>query len=127
MKIFHYANIPIPLRPNSKYPLEKFSLLKQGVLQNRLVSPEDLIEGLSVDKSILMLAHTKNYIENMASGNVTEKQMREMGFPWSEALNERGSRIVGCTLGATQAALDDGISIVLGGGAHHARKDGGRG
>ena len=126
-KIFHYANIPIKLKPNSKYPLDKFSQLKEGVLRKALVVPSNLIEGLPVDKSLLMLAHSREYVNGMESGSISDKQMREMGFPWSEALNERGSRIVGCTLGATQAALEDRISVVLGGGAHHARTDGGRG
>ena len=127
MKIFHYANISIPLKPNSRYPLDKFHQLKEGVIEAGLAQNGNLVEGQSVSEEILMLAHSKDYVQGMKSGDVSDKQMREMGFHWSEALNERGSRIVGCTLGATQSALQDGISVVLGGGAHHARKYGGRG
>jgi acetoin utilization deacetylase AcuC-like enzyme len=72
-------------------------------------------------------AHTQAYVEKVRVGPFTDQDEREMGFCWSETLFTRGATIVGCSLAATHEALSSGIGLVLGGGAHHAFADRGRG
>lgn len=127
MEIFHYADIQITLRRNSRYPLRKFALLKEGVISSGLVQPQDLHRGSAVGSEVLSLGHNRDYIEAVRTGTLSEHALREMGFCWSPALYERGRRIVGSTLDAAQSALRDGVSCVLGGGAHHSHYNGGRG
>ena len=46
--------------------------------------------------------------------------MREIGFPWSEAMVERARRSVGATISACRAAFAEGVAANIAGGTHHA-------
>ena len=127
MKAFHYADIQITLRPNSRYPLKKFDLLKSGVVESGLIAPQNLIASPPASEDLLALAHTQEYISAVRDNGLNEAALREMGFLWSRALYERGRRIVGCTLQAAAESLHTGIAFVLGGGAHHSHAGYGKG
>ncbi len=58
---------------------------------------------------------------------MTEREMRRIGFPWSLQLVERARRSCGGTIAACRAALEDGVSVNLAGGTHHAFPDHGEG
>src|SRR5215207_7909077 len=68
-----------------------------------------------------------HYLKRVASGTLTEKEVRRIGFPWSEKMVERSRRASGGTLGACLAALEDGFAANLAGGTHHAFADRGEG
>ena len=53
--------------------------------------------------------------------------IRRIGFPWSPAMVERSRRSAGATIAAARAALEDGASVNLAGGTHHAFADRGEG
>lgn len=74
-----------------------------------------------------MLVHTSEYINKVKTGAFTEKELRRIGFPWSQELVERSRRSVGGTIAATKSALQDGIAINLAGGTHHAFPNHGEG
>jgi acetoin utilization deacetylase AcuC-like enzyme len=63
----------------------------------------------------------------VVSGNLTNKEVRRIGFPWSERMVERSRRASGGTLGACLAALEEGFAANLAGGTHHALSDRGEG
>jgi acetoin utilization deacetylase AcuC-like enzyme len=75
----------------------------------------------------LARVHTRDYIDRLTSGDLTEAELRLLGFPWSPALVERSYRAVGGTLGAARAALEHGVAMNLAGGTHHAFADRGEG
>jgi acetoin utilization deacetylase AcuC-like enzyme len=66
-------------------------------------------------------------LRRVVSGTLTAKEMRRIGFPWSERMVERSRRASGGTLGACLAALEDGFAANLAGGTHHAFADRGEG
>jgi acetoin utilization deacetylase AcuC-like enzyme len=78
------------------------------------------------DQEILR-AHAPDYLKRVASGTLTEREVRRIGFPWSERMVERSRRASGGTLGACLAALDESFAANLAGGTHHAFSDRGEG
>jgi acetoin utilization deacetylase AcuC-like enzyme len=60
-------------------------------------------------------------------GELSAKEQREIGFPWSPEMVERSRRSVGATLAACAAASVDGIAVNLAGGTHHAYRERGSG
>jgi acetoin utilization deacetylase AcuC-like enzyme len=60
-------------------------------------------------------------------GELTEKELRRIGFPWSSQMVERSRRSGGATIAACRAALTDGLAVNLAGGTHHAFSDHGGG
>ncbi len=79
----------------------------------------------------LALAHHPAYIQMVADGSIQQLQpqaMREIGFPWSEAMVERSRRSAGATVAAVRAAMaGEGIASNMAGGTHHATADKGGG
>ena len=127
MKIFLSDHVALPLPQGHRFPAEKYSRLRQRVVEACLVSPQNLIicEPATVEQ--LLRVHTPDYVQRVLQGLLTEKEVRRTGFPWSPELVERSLRSVGGTIAACRAALEESIAINLAGGTHHAYPDHGEG
>jgi len=75
----------------------------------------------------LALAHAPAWIAAISEGSVSPAAMREIGFPWSEAMVERSRRSAGATIAACRSALAEGVAGNMAGGTHHASADKGGG
>jgi acetoin utilization deacetylase AcuC-like enzyme len=127
MKIFYSDHFVLPLPEGHRFPMRKYSLLRQRVVEAQLVPPEDMqIPEPAGDEQIL-LVHDAEYLERVKAGTLSEKEIRRIGFPWSPQMVERSRRSVGGTLSACRAALREGIGVNLAGGTHHAYPDHGEG
>jgi acetoin utilization deacetylase AcuC-like enzyme len=105
----------------------KYSMLRERVARDGICSPGELRTPRAVRDEEILRAHAPDYLERVVSGTLTEKEMRRIGFPWSEKMVERSRRASGGTLGACLAALDEGFAANLAGGTHHAFSDRGEG
>lgn len=63
------------------------------------------------DKGELTRAHCPAYVERFQRGELNEKEMRSIGFPWSEGLVRRSRASAGGTLAATRALLEWNLRI----------------
>ncbi|MDR6538194.1 hypothetical protein J2739_003981 [Variovorax soli] len=54
-----------------------------------------MLEAARASDGELALAHTPQWIAAISDGSVDAQAMREIGFPWSEAMVERSRRSVG--------------------------------
>ena len=68
-----------------------------------------------------------DYLHRVSNGLLSDREMRKIGFPWSQQMVERSRRSSGATLAACRAALEDGCAANLAGGTHHAFYDRGEG
>ena len=127
MKIFCSDHFALPLPQGHRFPIEKYSLLHQGVLEAGLVNESSLLVPEPASQDQLTLVHDQDYVRRVFHGELTEKEIRRIGFPWSPELVERSRRSVGGTIAACRSALEDGISVNLAGGTHHAYADHGEG
>src|SRR5215208_7261503 len=121
------ARYAIPLPQGHRFPIAKYSLLRDRVLAEGLVRPEHLHEPDRAAVEDLRLVHTADYVDRLTSGKLSAAELRRIGFPWSEHLVERSYRAVGGTVAAARAALDFGVTMNLAGGTHHAFPDHGEG
>lgn len=106
----------------SKYPLLKALLLEQG-----LITPQDLMVPEPLSQSVLAGVHSAAYLEKLNSGSLSAAEIRRLGLPWSEALWSRSQLAAAGTLLAARHALREGIAANLAGGTHHAFADHGEG
>ncbi len=107
--------------------MKKFSGLHQYLIDNGTFSESAFIEPGMVDFANLLTVHTERYGEGVWTGNLTKKEIRRMGLPWSKELAIRSRLAVQGTINAGIMALQDGISGNLAGGTHHAMPDHGEG
>ena len=125
MKLFYSDTFELPLPTNHRFPMAKYGLLRQRILDADL-EVELLIPPAATDEQIL-LAHTAEYLEKVKTGNLSAIEQRRIGFPWSEKMVERSRRSTGATIAAAHAAMEAKMSFNLAGGTHHAFADAGQG
>ena len=127
MKIFYTDSFQIALPDNHSFPAEKYALLRKRIIDSNLFPLQDLcIPHAATDEEIAR-AHDPAYINRQQNGQLTPKEIRRIGLPWSPELIQRARRSAGATIEACFSSLDDGIAVYLGGGTHHAFKDQGQG
>ena len=127
MKIFYTDTFSIPLPANHSFPKDKYSLLRERIIEAQLVQPGDLrIPRPAADEDILR-AHDPIYLNRLKNGELTAKEVRRVGLPWSPEMVRRARYSVGATIEACRTGLNEQIAVNLGGGTHHAFSDHGQG
>lgn len=120
---FYYANIG----EGHIFPIRKFELVRDVLLNEGTLLPNEIIEPKPAKIEDLLLVHTEDYINRLVSGELTAKEVRKLGLPWSQSLVRRSFHAISGTINATFRALEHGISSNLAGGTHHAYPDRGEG
>ena len=127
MKVFYSDHFVLPLPEGHRFPMVKYSKLRERVDNDGICGPGELLIPRAVTDEEILRAHGPDYLKSVVSGTLTEKEMRRIGFPWSEKMVERSRRASGGTLGACLAALEESFAANLAGGTHHAFSDKGEG
>jgi acetoin utilization deacetylase AcuC-like enzyme len=127
MKVFYSDHFVLPLPEGHRFPMVKYSMLRERIARDGICGPGELSTPRAVTDEEILRAHAPDYLKRVASGTLTEKEVRRIGFPWSQKMVERSRRASGGTLGACLAALDEGFAANLAGGTHHAFSDRGEG
>ena len=120
MKVFYSDHFVLPLPEGHRFPMAKYSMLRERVAADGICGPGELRTPRAVTGEEILRAHAPSYLERVVSGSLTDKEIRRIGFPWSERMVERSRRASGGTLGACLAALEEGFAANLAGGTHHA-------
>ena len=124
MKAFYTDHFVLPLPAGHRFPMEKYSRLRDLVGE---LTGVDLIEAPAASDTQILYAHDPSYLIKVIEGKLSPQEQKEIGFPWSEKMVERSRRSAGATVAAAKMALNEGIAINLAGGTHHAYRDMGSG
>ncbi len=98
-------------------------MAKYHLLRDRLVAEQAAIQMQTASPAsdgMLALAHTPEYISALTRGTIEASAMREIGFPWSEAMVARARLSVGATIDACRSAFQHGMAANIAGGTHHS-------
>ena len=124
MKVFYTDHFVLPLPEGHRFPMKKYSLLREAV---QAFAPDSLEVAPATKDDELLLAHDAAYVHRMSNGTLSATEIRQIGFPWSPFMAERARRSTGATLAAAQTSLVERCAINLAGGTHHAFRDHGEG
>lgn len=127
MKVFYSDQFVLPLPDGHRFPMVKYSMLRERVVQSGICGPGELRVPDAVTDEEILRAHEADYLHRVVTGTLTPKEVRRIGFPWTERMVERSRRASGGTVGACRAALEDGVAANLAGGTHHALSGRGEG
>ncbi len=127
MKIFYTDIFPIPLPENHSFPKGKYELLRRRIMESRIAQAVDLKIPRPATYEEIIRAHDPTYIHRLQNGELSAKEIRRVGLPWSPEIVRRARYSAGGTIEACRAALKEGIAVNLGGGTHHAFSDHGQG
>lgn len=126
MQAYYSDHFVLPLPEGHRFPMAKYRLLRDRVAAE--LPGVTLMEAPAATDGELALAHTPQYVGEVAQGQLSAAQQREIGFPWSAAMVARSRRSVGASIAAARAALNGGgVAFNLAGGTHHAYADRGSG
>ena len=96
--------------------------MAEGVLDaDRRVEPE------MPSPEALGLVHAADWVRRAGTGALTLDEETTMELPWSRPAMEAHALAAGGTLAAARLALEGGLGLHIGGGAHHAFRDHGEG
>jgi len=120
---FYYADIG----EGHVFPIRKFEFVRDKLLEEGSLSVSEIVEPKPADLKDVLLVHTEDYIKRLRGGNLTAKEVRRLGLPWSESLVRRSFLATSGTINAARSALNNDASSNLAGGTHHAFPDRGEG
>lgn len=127
MKIFYSDHFVLPLPEGHRFPMVKYSMLREKVEASGICVNGEMRTPEPVSDAEILRAHERGYLRRVVEGELSKKELRRIGFPWSERMVERSRRASGGTVGACLAALEDNTAANLAGGTHHAFADKGEG
>lgn len=120
--VYKYA-----LPPGHRFPMSKYELLPQQLLYEGLVSEEQFFHPPQLESEDILLTHTVEYLNKLETLDLSRKEIRDIGFPVTKALIERGKHIANGTLLCAEYAAERGVSLNIAGGTHHAFANRGEG
>jgi acetoin utilization deacetylase AcuC-like enzyme len=116
-----------PLPATNRFPLPKYRLLRERLIADGIAREGDVSESPPAPWAWLEAVHEPALVRRIRLGELSVREQRGLGLPWSAELVERGRRSTGGTVAAARAAMTRGIAMNLGGGTHHAGYDFARG
>src|SRR2546428_3256988 len=147
VKAFYSDTFVLPLPEHHRFPMTKYRLVRERLLDEGVLTPADLRVPDAIDWNDVRLVHDAAYVDAVANGTIAPEMQRRIGFPWSPMMVERSRRSVGATLAAAREALgcsaglsgaraggpegaalrSTAVAANLAGGTHHAFRDRGEG
>lgn len=103
--------------------MQKFALLLEHLQQQGIATSQNTYRPGKARQDLLELAHCPDYLARFVSGQLSDKEVRRMGLPWSEGLVKRTLISPNGTFLTASLALRHGIACHLAGGTHHAHHD----
>lgn len=107
--------------------MTKFFMLYQRLLEEQIITPEQVRQPRLVSEETLSLVHDPAYIRQFREGSLDQKKLRRVGMGWGPELTQRTFAEVGGTVMAVKLAMRHGLACNIAGGTHHAYPDFGSG
>ncbi len=127
MQVFYTPRYYADIGEGHVFPIRKFELVRNRLLAEGTLQSSELSEPAPATLDDVLLVHTEDYVSRLCSGNLTIKELRRLGLPWSESLVQRSFYAAGGTIAAAHVAVVAGYSSNLAGGTHHSFADRGEG
>jgi acetoin utilization deacetylase AcuC-like enzyme len=127
MNVWAHDRWSFPLPPQHRYPQPKYRLLRERLISEGVCTPHEINEADPIPWWTLIKVHDPALLGRIRRGQMSVREQRGLGLPWSPELVERARRSVNGTVLAAYEALRVGVAMNLGGGTHHAGWDFARG
>jgi acetoin utilization deacetylase AcuC-like enzyme len=106
---------------------DKFRLIRERLLQQGVVDGSDFVVPEPASEEDVLLVHSPLYVSKLMDGTLSAREELEMEIPYSPQVVDAFMLHTGGSILAAERALEDGVSINIGGGFHHAFPEHGEG
>lgn len=107
--------------------MAKYELIPEQLLYEGVISDQQFFHPEKLDERTILLTHTEEYWKKLKFQKLDRKEIRNIGFPMTNALVERGRHIARGTIDCAMYALEYGCAMNVAGGTHHSFADRGEG
>ena len=119
-----YAH-PLPI--GHRFPMLKYDLIPQQLIYEGTICPENIFSPAPCPEEIILLTHSREYLDRLIDQKLSASEQRHIGFPQSEQLILRELIITQGTIDCCYLAFKHGVALNVAGGTHHAFSDHGEG
>ncbi len=112
---------------NHVFPSIKYRLIKEQLLRDQIVGPQDFVVPPVASEDDIALVHHREYIRKLQAGKLSYLEILRLEIPYSPELVRAVWLCAGGSILAGRLALQDGAAANVGGGFHHAYPDHGEG
>ncbi len=106
---------------------QKYRLVRETLLREKLTDEGDFLQPeLAADADVLRV-HSQEWVRKLKTGKLSLTELMRLEIPYSKETIEAFWFAAGGTILAGQRALEDGLSVNIGGGFHHAFPEHGEG
>ena len=123
LKIAFNNNYIHPLEENHRFPMIKYELIPEQLIRENTCSDKNFFKPEMIDEKIVLKTHQLQYFDRLKKQKLSSKEIREIGFPLSKDLYMREMTISKGTIECVKFSIDNGISMNIAGGTHHAFYD----
>jgi acetoin utilization deacetylase AcuC-like enzyme len=116
-----------PLPEGHRFPMTKYELIPGQLLYEGTISQQNIFPPNPCPDNIILLTHTKEYLDKLVNQTLSPREQRQIGFPQSPELTERELIITQGTIDCCAHAFENGVAMNVAGGTHHAFADRGEG
>jgi acetoin utilization deacetylase AcuC-like enzyme len=127
MRVWTHDRWRFPLPERHRFPIDKYTLLRERVVADGTADASEVLEPTPAPWGWISAVHDDALVDRIRRGELTLRESRGLGLPWSPELVERARRAVAGSVEAARFALGHGLGMNLGGGTHHAGRDFARG
>jgi acetoin utilization deacetylase AcuC-like enzyme len=127
IKIAYHPIYAHPLPEGHRFPMLKYELIPEQFLHEGAITHENIFAPPPCDHDVVLLTHTKEYLNKLLHQTLSASEQRKIGFPQSPALTARELMITQGTIGCCHYAFKTGVALNVAGGTHHAFADRGEG
>lgn len=126
-RIFYSPHYYAEIGENHVFPIKKFELVRDRLLEEGTLKTSEIFEPLPAKIADVLLVHDEDYVRRLRGGELSVKETRKLGLPWTTSLVRRTFLAVSGTINAARHALESGVASNLAGGTHHSFPDRGEG
>tara|TARA_B100000123_G_C25704658_1_gene416967 strand:+ start:355 stop:1194 length:840 start_codon:yes stop_codon:yes gene_type:complete len=101
----------------------KYELIPEQLIRENTCSDKNFFKPEMIDEKIVLKTHQLQYFDRLKKQKLSSKEIREIGFPLSKELYIREMTISKGTIDCVNFSIDNGISMNIAGGTHHAFYD----
>ena len=120
LKIAYDPIYKYKLPEGHRFPMIKYELIPEQLLYEGTVSEKNFFSPEPLDEETILLTHTRDYWFRLRDQQLTEREIRAIGFPLTPQLVQRSRVIASGTLQCARYAQQFGVALNVAGGTHHA-------
>ena len=120
LPIVHHPAYVAPMPAGHRFPMGKFGRLFAHLLEQRMITPDQVHVPEPAPPEWLVLAHAPDYVSAVLAQSLDEAAVRRIGLPITAAVAARSRAANGGTILTARLALEHGLACNTAGGSHHA-------